>query len=61
MTVARTLMMTLMIGLPSGLAAQSFEITPFGGYQVGGKLQIQDGDLRISDNPNLGVILNVPL
>ncbi len=61
MTAVRTLVMTVMIGLPSGLAAQSLEITPFGGYQVGGKLQIQEGDLRISDNPNLGVILNVPL
>ena len=61
MTVARTLMMTLMIGLPSGLAAQGLEITPFGGYQVGGKLRIQLGELRISDNPNLGVIINVPL
>ena len=61
MTAARTLVMTLMIGLPSGLAAQGLEITPFGGYQIGGKLQIQEGDIRISDNPNLGVILNVPL
>ncbi len=61
MTTVRTLVMTVMIGLPSGLAAQGLEITPFGGYQVGGKLQIQAGDLRISDNPNLGVILNVPL
>ena len=61
MTAARTLVMTVMIGLPSGLAAQGLEITPFGGYQVGGKLQIQLGDLRVSDNPNLGVILNVPL
>ncbi len=61
MTAARTLVMTVMIALPSGLAAQGLEITPFGGYQVGGKLQIQVGDLRVSDNPNLGVILNVPL
>ncbi len=61
MTAVRTLVMTVMIWLPSGLAAQGLEITPFGGYQVGGKLQIQEGDLRISDNPTLGVILNVPL
>ncbi len=61
MTATRTLVMTVMIALPSGLAAQGLEITPFGGYQVGGKLQIQAGDLRVSDNPNLGVILNVPL
>ncbi len=61
MTATRTLVMTVMIALPSGLAAQGLEITPFGGYQVGGKLQIQVGDLRVSDNPNLGVILNVPL
>ncbi len=61
MTAVRILVMTVMIGLPSGLAAQSFEITPFGGYQVGGKLQVQEGDLRISDNPTLGVIVNVPV
>ena len=46
MTAVRTLVMTVMIGLPSGLAAQSLEITPFGGYQVGGKLQIQEGDFQ---------------
>ncbi len=61
MTAVRTLVMTVMIGLPSGLTAQSLEITPFGGYQIGGKLQIQEGDLRISDNPTLGVIVNVPV
>ena len=46
---------------PAGLSAQRIEITPFGGYQVGGKLQVQEGDLRISDNPTLGVIFNVPV
>ncbi len=61
MTAARTLAVAMTIALPWGLAAQGAEITPFGGYQVGGKLQIQEGDLRISDNPTLGVILNVPL
>ena len=61
MTVVRTLAVAMTMALPSGLAAQGLEITPFGGYQVGGKLQIQEGDIRISDNPNLGVILNVPL
>ncbi len=61
MTAARTLAMAMTIALPSGLAAQGLEITPFGGYQVGGKLQVQEGDLRISDNPTLGVILNVPV
>ena len=61
MTTARTLAVAMTMALPLGLAAQGLEITPFGGYQVGGKLQIQEGDLRISDNPNLGVILNVPL
>ncbi len=61
MTVARTLAVVMTMALPPGLAAQGLEITPFGGYQVGGKLQVQLGDLRVSDNPNLGVILNVPL
>ena len=61
MTTARTLAVAMAMALPLGLAAQGLEITPFGGYQVGGKLQVQRGDLRISDNPNLGVILNVPL
>ncbi len=61
MTVVRTLAVAMTMALPSGLAAQGLEITPFGGYQVGGKLQIQEGDIRISDNPSLGVILNVPL
>ena len=42
-------------------AQQGAELTAFGGYQVGGKLEVQEGDLRISDNPNFGVILNVPV
>ncbi len=61
MTAVRTLAVAITMALPSGLVAQSLEITPFGGYQVGGKLQVQEGDLRISDNPTLGVIINVPV
>ena len=61
MTAARTLALAMTMALPSGLAAQGLEITPFGGYQAGARLRVQEGDLRISDNPNLGVIINVPL
>jgi hypothetical protein len=47
---------------PLQLSAQrGAELTAFGGYQVGGKFEIQQGDLRISDNPNFGIILNIPV
>lgn len=35
------------------------EITPFGGYQFGGKLQFYEGDLKINDGGNYGVALDV--
>ncbi len=55
-----TVLITMLF--PLQLSAQrGAELTAFGGYQVGGKLEVQEGDLRISDNPNFGVILNVPV
>ncbi len=48
--------------VPATASAQrGIELTPFGGYQVGGKLRVREGDLRIADNPGFGATLNVPV
>jgi len=39
--------------------AHRFEISPFVGYQFGGTLRIQDGDLLIKADMNYGGTLNV--
>jgi hypothetical protein len=39
--------------------AHRFEISPFAGYQFGGTLRVQDGDLLIKADMNYGGTLNV--
>jgi len=59
------LTLILMIGISTGpIFAQSghdshrFEISPFVGYQFGGKLSVQTGTLSIKDAMNYGVALD---
>lgn len=49
--------LALLLGM-SPLLAQKVEITPFGGYQMGGSLEVLAGTLRIKDNWNFGAILD---
>ena len=42
-------------------SAQKAEITPFIGYQFGGELRVRDGDLRLQDDINYGLVLNYTL
>ena len=37
---------SILIALPSGIKAQGVEITPFAGYQFGGKMKYDEGDLK---------------
>jgi hypothetical protein len=41
--------------------AQKVELTPFFGYQFGGELRVRDGDLRLQDDVNYGLVLDVAL
>lgn len=42
-------------------SAQKAEITPFIGYQFGGQMRVRDGDLRLQDDMNYGLVLNYTL
>jgi hypothetical protein len=44
---------------PAGLAAQRIEITPFGGFQFGGNLRVQSGDLSVSSGLNYGFTFDI--
>ncbi len=62
----KTLFLALMaIGLaafiiPSDAISQGkIELTPFGGYMFGGKMRFYEGDLKINDNANYGLIMDV--
>jgi hypothetical protein len=48
----------LLGGVPEA-RAQKVEITPFVGYQFGGEVAVRNGNLRISDDVNYGLILDV--
>jgi len=56
------ILITVSIILPSLSFAQAkVEITPFGGYMFGGKLRFYEGELKIEDNVNYGILLNFAL
>ena len=44
---------------PAGVSAQRVEITPFAGFQFGGDLRIQSGDLDVSSGLNYGFTIDV--
>ncbi len=52
----------LMLGVTSTAAAQTFEITPFGGWRFGGGFaDLETGaDLDLEDSVSYGVILSIP-
>ena len=56
------ILITVSILLPSiGLAQAKVEITPYGGYMFGGKLRFYEGDLKIENSGNYGLILDVEM
>lgn len=53
----------VIISVPVELFAQGgkAELTPFVGYQFGGKLRFYEGDLKIYDNMNYGLALDIEM
>lgn len=55
-------LISLTILVPSVIFAQAkVEITPFGGYMFGGKLRFYEGELKVEDNVNYGILLDFAL
>jgi len=54
--------LVLLLLYPASSSAQGkFEITPFGGYMFGGKLRTYQGDLKVQDNANYGLLINIAI
>jgi len=56
----------MMLGVLPGFAQQGapwnrVEITPFVGYQFGGKIRVRDGYLKVKDDVNFGFVLDITL
>ncbi len=48
--------------LPSETVAQGkIELTPYGGYMFGGKMRFYEGDFKIKDNANYGLIMDIEI
>jgi len=52
-------MLAVLVFSPSVSRAQKVEVTPFVGYQFGGEVPVRDGNLRIGDDMNYGLSLDV--
>ncbi len=52
------ILITLFTGLIKG---QGVELTPFVGYQFGGSMKFIEGKLKIDDNLNYGLTMDIPL
>jgi hypothetical protein len=54
------ILITFSILVPSVIFAQAkIEITPFGGYMFGGKLRFYEGELKVENSGNYGILLDV--
>jgi len=59
-TQHKLILVSIMILLfTSGVYAQKFEITPYGGYFFAGKLTVKRGDLNVKNGGNYGVVLGL--
>ena len=48
--------------LPAETIAQGkIELTPYGGYMFGGKMRFYEGDFKIHDNANYGMIMDIEI
>lgn len=48
--------------VPADTIAQGkIELTPFGGFMFGGKMRFYEGDFKIQDNANYGLVMDVEL
>lgn len=56
------ILITVSIILPSLSFAQSkIELTPFVGYQFGGKMRFYEGELKVQDDLNYGLLVDIAL
>jgi hypothetical protein len=61
MKIFKRFILMAVVLLPGIISGQVVEITPFGGYQFGGRMNYVEGTLKFEDNANYGIILNVPI
>ena len=59
--VVTLLALAMLVGGSTPASAQKAEITPFVGYQFGGQLRVRDGELRLQDDINYGLVLDIAL
>lgn len=55
-----SILLTVIIGF-STFAQKKFELTPFYGYTLNGKMRTYSGDYNVADNPNYGGILSIEM
>lgn len=61
-TIRNTLMVFLIYVITfSATNAQQVELTPFGGFQLGGRISFREGKLKFADAANYGVALDIPI
>lgn len=53
------LALVLLLDPVSTFAQGKFELTPFAGYQFGGKLRMYEGDIKLQDGMNYGLMLDI--
>jgi hypothetical protein len=55
-------LLILILFVPDVIMAQGkIELTPFGGYMFGGRMRFYEGDLKIQDNANYGLAMDVEI
>lgn len=54
-------LLSLVFLIPLASIGQSIELTPFVGYQFGGKMKFIQGDFKIENNLNYGIALDIPV
>jgi len=58
--VSFSLLLLILLILPGDLWAKGLEVTPFGGYRMGGDFQLDTGEsLRLDDSGSYGVIIGM--
>lgn len=52
---------TIFVSPVQTIAQGGIELTPFAGYQFGGKMKYYEGELKIENNMNYGLALDIPM
>ncbi len=61
MKLARFFLTVLILGLSSSVLAQGIQITPYVGYQFGGKIRLRQGEMKIDPALNYGGSIDIAL